>query len=97
MTKTPNHDDFVVQLIFVVFRHRICDMSVQKWAILTWLRGWLSGMETDSHKSRISDGVLVQKQNCMSRCLKSYASVSQYFGTKRTHSSIPGLKGEAFF
>jgi hypothetical protein len=23
--------------------------------------------------------------------------VSQYFGTKRTHSRVPGLKGEALF
>jgi hypothetical protein len=49
----------------------------------------------DSYESRISDGVLVQKQNGMSRCLKSHALVSQFFGTKRTHSCVPGLKGEA--
>jgi hypothetical protein len=40
-------------------------------------RGWLSGMEMDSYKSRILDGILVQKQNRTSRCLKSHASVSQ--------------------
>jgi hypothetical protein len=59
--------------------------------------GWLSGMELVSYKSQISDGVLVQKQNRTSRWLKSHASVSQCFGTKRTHSCIPGLKGEALF
>ncbi len=32
-TKSPKHDE----LIFVVFRRRFCDMSAQKWAILTWL------------------------------------------------------------
>jgi hypothetical protein len=60
-------------------------------------RGWLYGMEMDLYKSRISDGVLVQKRNCTSWCLKSHASVSQFFGTKRTHSRVPGLKGEALF
>jgi hypothetical protein len=54
-------------------------------------------MEMDSYKSRILDGVLVQKQNRTSQCLKSHVSVSQFFGTKRTHSRIPGLKGEALF
>ncbi len=48
-------------------------------------------------KSRISDGVLEQKQNRTSRCLKPHASVSQSFGTKRTHSRVPGLKAEALF
>jgi hypothetical protein len=60
-------------------------------------RGWLYGMEMDLYKSRISDGVLVQKRNRTSRCLKSHASVSQFFGTKRTHSRVPGLKREALF
>jgi hypothetical protein len=55
------------------------------------------GMEMDSYKSRIPDGVLVQKQNRSSVCLKSHASASQCFGTKRTHSRVPGLKGEALF
>jgi hypothetical protein len=41
--------------------------------------------------------VLVQKRNCMSRCLKLHASVAQFFGTKRTHSHVPGLKKEALF
>jgi hypothetical protein len=59
--------------------------------------GWLYGMEMDSYKSRISDGVLVQNQNRMSRCLKLHASVYQCFGTKRTHSRVPGLKGKPFF
>jgi hypothetical protein len=54
-------------------------------------------MEMDLYKSRILDGVLLQKRNRTSRCLKSHASVSQFFGTKRTHSRIPGLKGEALF
>jgi hypothetical protein len=54
-------------------------------------------MEMDLYKSQILDGVLVQKQNRMSRCLKSHASVSQFFGTKRTHSRVPVLKGEALF
>jgi hypothetical protein len=58
---------------------------------------WLYGMEIDSYKSQIVDGVLVQKQNRTSRCLKSHASASQFFGTKCTHSCIPGLKGEALF
>ncbi len=62
---------------------------------LSW--GWLYGMEMDLYKSWISDGVLVQKWNRMSRCLKLHASVSQFFGTKRTHSHVPGLKGEALF
>jgi hypothetical protein len=52
-------------------------------------------MEMDSYKSQILDGVLVQKRNRTSRCLKSHASVSHCFGTKRTHSHVPGLKGEA--
>ncbi len=60
-------------------------------------RGWLYGMEMDSFKSRISDGVLVQKQNCMSRCFKLHASVSQFFGAKHTHPRVPGPKGEALF
>jgi hypothetical protein len=54
-------------------------------------------MEMDLYKSRILDGVLVQKLNRTSRCLKLHASVSQFFGTKRTHSCVPGLKGEALF
>ncbi len=55
------------------------------------------GMEMDLYKSRILDGILVQKRNCMSRCLKSHASVSHFFGTKRTHSRIPGILGDALF
>ncbi len=55
------------------------------------------GMEMNLYKSRISDGVLVQKRNRMSRCVKSHASVSQFFGTKRTHFRVPGLKAEALF
>ncbi len=65
-----------------------------------YLWGWLYGMEMDSYKFRISDGVLmvlVQKQNRTSPCLKLHASLSQFFGTKHTHSRVPGLKGEAFF
>ncbi len=54
-------------------------------------------MEMDLYKSQISDGVLVQKQNCTSRCLKSHVSVFHFFGTKRTHSHVSGLKGEALF
>jgi hypothetical protein len=54
-------------------------------------------MEMDSYKSRILDGVLVQKRNRTSRCLKLHASVSRFFGTKRTHSRVPGLKGESLF
>ncbi len=34
-SKSPKHDDFVVQLIFVVFRCRFCDMSAQSGPI--WL------------------------------------------------------------
>jgi hypothetical protein len=37
------------------------------------------------------------KQNPTSRCLTLHASVSHFFGTKRTHSRVPGLKGEALF
>jgi hypothetical protein len=37
------------------------------------------------------------KQNCTSRCLKLHVSVSNFFGTKRTHSRVPGLKVEALF
>ncbi len=55
-------------------------------------RGWLSGMKMDSHQSQILDGVLVQKRNRMSRCLKLHVSVSHFFGIKRTHSRVPGLK-----
>ncbi len=47
--------------------------------------------------SQILDGALVQKWNRTSRCFKLHASVSQFFGTKRTHSRVPGVKGEAFF
>jgi hypothetical protein len=54
-------------------------------------------MEMDSYKSRILDGVLVQKLNRMSQCLKLHASVSQFVGNKRTRSRVPGLKGEALF
>jgi hypothetical protein len=57
---------------------------VNLWHIGSTERGWLYGMEMDSYKSRILDGVLVQKQNCTSRCLKLHASVSHFFGTKRT-------------
>jgi hypothetical protein len=59
--------------------------------------GWLYGMEMDLYKSRISDSVLVQKHSRTSQCLELHASVSQFFGTKRTHSHVPGLKGEALF
>ncbi len=41
--------------------------------------------------------VVVQKQNLMSLCLKSYGLCHNFFGTKCTHSCIPGLKGEALF
>jgi hypothetical protein len=57
-------------------------------------------MEMDSFVSNLGWGVvmvLVQKQNRTSQWLKLHASVSQCFGTKRTHSRVPGLKGEALF
>jgi hypothetical protein len=54
-------------------------------------------MEMDSYKSQILDGILVHKQNHMSWCLKLHASVSQFFGTKHTHSHVHGLKGETLF
>jgi hypothetical protein len=58
-------------------------------------------MEMDLYKFRILDGVLmvlVQTRNCMSPCLKSYGlCLNYYFGTKRTHSPLPGLMGEALF
>jgi hypothetical protein len=41
--------------------------------------------------------VLVQKQNCMNLFLKLYGPCLNFFGTKRTHSHVPGLKGEALF
>ncbi len=58
------------------------------------------GMEMDSYKSWILDGVLmvlVHKQNHMSPCLKLHASVSHFFGNKCTHSCVPGLKEETLF
>jgi hypothetical protein len=57
-------------------------------------------MEMDSYVSNLGWGVvmvLVQKRNRTRQWLKSHASVSQFFCTKRTHSRIPGLKGEALF
>ncbi len=60
-------------------------------------RGWLYGMIVDLYKSRILDGILVQKQNRMSQCLKLHAPVSHFFGTIRTHSCVPGIKREALF
>jgi hypothetical protein len=39
--------------------------------------------------------ILVQKIKLYRPGLKLHASVSQFFGTKRTHSRIPGPKGEA--
>jgi hypothetical protein len=59
-----------------------------------------SGMEMDSYKSQILDGVLmvlVQKQNRTSMCLKLYVPCLNCLGTKRTHSCAPELKGEALF
>ncbi len=41
--------------------------------------------------------VLVQKQNSTSLCLKLYWPCLKLFGTERTHSRVPGLKGEALF
>jgi hypothetical protein len=43
------------------------------------------------------DGYGVQKQKCKSQVLKLHASVSHFFGNKRTQSRVPGLKGEALF
>jgi hypothetical protein len=40
---------------------------------------------------------LVQRQNPTSTCLKSHAYLSHFFGTKCTHSLVPGLKGGALF
>ncbi len=62
-------------------------------------RGWLFGMEMDLYKSQILDGnpdgiwykneiVRVGVSNCMHMCLIS-------FGTKHTHSLVPGIKEEA--
>ncbi len=59
------------------------------------------GVEMDSYKSRILDEVswwfwykneIMQAgvSNCMRQCLN-------FFGTKRTHSQVPGLKGEALY
>ncbi len=59
---------------------------------------WLSGMEMDLYKSRFLDGhsdgiwyknkiVQAGVSNCMRMCLIC-------FGTKRTHSFVPGLKEE---
>ncbi len=58
-------------------------------------------MEMDSYKSQFLDGrpdgiwykheiLQASVSNCMHMCLI-------YFGTKHTHSFVPGLKGEAFF
>jgi hypothetical protein len=55
------------------------------------------GMEMDSYKSQNLDGVLVQKRNSTSLCLKLYGPRLKCFGTKCTHSCIPGLKGEALY
>ncbi len=41
--------------------------------------------------------VLVQKGNRTSPCLKSYGPCLIFFGTKRTHSCKPGVKGKLFF
>jgi hypothetical protein len=57
-------------------------------------------MEMDLYVSNLGWGVmmvLVQKRNRTSRWLKSHVSVSHFFGTKRTHSRVPGLNGEALF
>ncbi len=43
-----------------------------------WKLGVGYGMEMDSYKSQILDGVLVQKQNRMSQCLKWHATVSPF-------------------
>ncbi len=40
---------------------------------------------------------LIQRWNPTSPCLKLHAYVSQFFGTKRTHSLVRGLKEEALF
>jgi hypothetical protein len=64
-------------------------------------RGWMYvgyGMEMDSYKYRISDGVLMGSGSkkisyyavCMRQCLN-------WFITKRTHSCVAGLNGEALF
>jgi hypothetical protein len=56
-------------------------------------------IEMDSYVSNLGWGVvmvLVQKQNRTSRWLKLHASVPQFFGTKRTHSHVPGLMGDFF-
>ncbi len=57
-------------------------------------------MEMVSYNSQISDGVLMvlvqnkivqaRVSNCMCQCLNCFC-------TKRTHSRVPGLKGEAHF
>jgi hypothetical protein len=63
--------------------------------------GWLYGMEMDSYKSPFLDGrpdgiwykheiLRAGVSNRMRMCLI-------YFGTKLTHSFVPGLKGAAFF
>jgi hypothetical protein len=52
-----------------------------------WIRmnlGWCS--ECSGTKTKLYEPV----SNCMCQCLK-------YFGTKRTHSHVPELKGEALF
>ncbi len=56
-----------------------------KWIFIS-LKSWM-----------VSWWFLVQTQNCTSPCLKSYGPCLIYFGTKRTHSCILGLKGEALF
>ncbi len=54
---------------------------IHKLDIIMYMGLAIYGIEMDLYKSRISDGVLVQKQNCPSQCLKLHVSVSWFFGT----------------
>jgi hypothetical protein len=48
-------------------------------------------------KSQILDGVLVQKQNCASRCLKLHASVSHFLVLNVHRPAYLGSRGKPFF
>jgi hypothetical protein len=67
------------------------------WSIEVGNRGWLYGMEMDLYKSQFLDGVLVQKKNCTSRCLKLHASVSQFLGLNVHIPAYLGSRGKPFF
>jgi hypothetical protein len=68
----------------------MCSRNYSVWLHINEL-GLAMAWEWYLYKSQILEGVLVQKQNPTSWGLKLNASVSQFSGTKRTHSRIPEL------